>query len=110
MNATTLDLIWPVMVAGGIVTFLIRYSFIAAEGHYRAPGWFVRLLPFVPIAVLAALTVPALVLVNGDVVLGAENARAWAGVVATAVAARWRNTLLTIGAGFAALFVLRALF
>ena len=40
----------PLWIACGLLTFTIRYSFIALEGHYRPPAWFVRWLPFVPIA------------------------------------------------------------
>ena len=99
--------IWALMVVCGLVTFLIRYSFIAAEGHYQPPAWFRRLLPFVPIAALTALTAPELLLLQGEIVLGADNARLWAGVVAIVVAAVWRNTLLTIGVGFLALFLIQ---
>jgi branched-subunit amino acid transport protein len=74
------------------------------KGHYQPPAWFRRLLPFVPIAALTALTAPELLLVQGEIVLGLDNPRLWAGVVAIAVAAVWRNTLLTIGCGFLALF------
>lgn len=94
-------------LACGLVTFAIRYSFIALEGHYRPPGWFVRWLPFVPIAALTALTIPELLLVAGKLQIGADNPRLWAGLVAIAVAAYWRNTLLTIGSGFVALGLLR---
>jgi hypothetical protein len=45
-------------------------------------GWFVRLLPFVPVAALTALTAPDLLLVNGGVELGLGNSRLWAGLVA----------------------------
>lgn len=96
----------PLWLVCGVITFAIRYSFIALEGHYKPPGWFVRWLPFVPIAALTALTVPELVLVAGQLNIG-DNPKFWAGLVAIAVAARWRNTLLTIGAGFAALGLLR---
>lgn len=96
-----------VMLACGLITFAIRLSFIALEGRYRPPGWFVPLLPFVPIAALTALVAPDLLLVDGQVSLGAGNPRFWAGVVAIAVAA-WRGSiLLTIGCGFAALWLLR---
>lgn len=94
-------------LACGLVTFAIRYSFIALEGHYRPPGWFVRWLPFVPIAALTALTLPELLLVAGRLQVGTDNPRLWAGLVAIGVAARWKNTLLTIAAGFAALALLR---
>ncbi len=99
--------LWALMLVCGLVTFLIRYSFIAAEGHYEPPGWFVRLLPFVPVAALTALTVPELLLVDGAIALGRDNPRFWAGLVAVAIAAAWRNTLLTIGGGFAVFFLLR---
>lgn len=101
--------IWWVMMAGGLITFLIRYSFIAAEGLFQPAAWFRRLLPLVPIAALTALVVPDLLLVDGGINVSAENLHLLAGLVAIIVAALWRNTLLTIGAGFAALFLLRTL-
>lgn len=97
----------PLWLTCGIITFAIRYSFIALEGHVRPPSWFVRWLPYVPIAALTALTVPELLLVGGKLGLGADNPRLWAGLVAIGVAGRWRNTLLTIASGFAAFWLLR---
>jgi len=99
--------LWWLMLACGAITFGIRYSFIAAEGHYQPPSWFRRLLPFVPIAALTAIVVPELLLVQGEVILGGGNYRLWAGLIAILVASVWRNTLLTIGSGFVALFVLQ---
>ena len=96
-----------VLVACGLLTFGIRFSFIALEGRYRPPGWFVLLLPFVPIAALTALVAPELLLVGGRLDIGADNPRFWAGLVAIAVAAWRKNTLLTIGSGFAALWLMR---
>jgi branched-subunit amino acid transport protein len=101
--------LWWLMLICGVVTFCIRYSFIAAEGHYQPPAWFRRLLPFVPIAALTALVAPELLLVQGDIILGSGNPRLWAGLVAIVVAAIWRNTLLTIGCGFVALLVLQTI-
>ncbi len=101
--------LWILMLACGVVTFCIRYSFIAAEGLYRPPPWFRRLLPFVPIAALTALVAPEMLLVKGQMILGGDNPRLWAGLVAIVAAALWRNTLLTIGAGFVALFLIQRL-
>jgi len=101
--------IWWLMLACGLITFGIRYSFIAAEGHYQPPAWFRHLLPFVPIAALTALTVPELLLMRGELILGAGNPRLWAGLVAIVVAAIWRNPLLTICCGFLALFLIQRL-
>lgn len=96
-----------VIVACGILTFAIRLSFIALEGRYQPPAWFVRLLPFVPIAALTALVAPELLLVGGRFSIGVDNPRFWAGIVAIGVAAWRRNILLTIGSGFAALWLMR---
>jgi len=99
---------WPAWIwlwlACGLLSFAIRYSFIALEGHYRPPDWFVRGLPFVPIAALTAITVPELLLVAGQMQF-IDNPRLAAGLVAIAVAARWKNTLLTIAGGFVALWL-----
>jgi branched-subunit amino acid transport protein len=97
----------PLWVTCGLITFAIRYSFIALEGYYQPPGWFIRWLPFVPIAALTALTVPELLLVAGKLQAGTDNPRLWAGLAAIAIAARWKNTLLTIAGGFAAFGLLR---
>lgn len=94
-------------LACGVLTFAIRYSFIALEGHYRPPHWFIRGLPFVPIAALTALVAPEVLLLAGKLSLGPDNPRLWAALIAIAVAARWRNTLLTITSGFVALGLLR---
>lgn len=101
--------LWWLMLVCGAITFAIRYSFIAAEGHFQPPSWFRRLLPFVPIAALTALTAPELLLVHGEIMLGGGNPRLWAGLVAIIVAAIWRNAPLTIGCGFLALFLLQGI-
>ena len=101
--------LWGLMLVSGLLTFAIRYSFIAAEGHYQPPPWFALLLPFVPVAALTALTAPELLLVGGALEVGVGNARLWAGLAAIGVAAIWRSTLLTIGCGFLALFLLQKL-
>lgn len=99
--------LWLLMLTCGVITFAIRYSFIAAHGRFRPPSWFVRLLPFVPVAALVALVAPELLLVDGALVLGRANPRLWAGAFAVVLAAVWRNTLLTIGGGFATLMLLQ---
>jgi branched-subunit amino acid transport protein len=99
--------LWLVMFAAGLLTFAIRLSFIALEGRYQPPSWFVAWLPFVPIAALTALVTPDLLLVAGELRLGLDNARLWAGLVAIGVAAWRKNVLLTIGGGFAALWAIQ---
>ncbi len=99
--------LWPTLVAAGLVTFVIRLSFIALEGRYQPARWFVALLPFVPVAALTALVAPDLLLVAGVVSFGGDNPRLWAGLVAIVVAAWRKNILLTIGSGFAVLWLIQ---
>ena len=42
--------VWLTMILCGLMTFIIRLSFIAAEGKVAFPPGFRRLLPFVPVA------------------------------------------------------------
>lgn len=95
----------PLWIACGLLTFAIRFSFIGLEGRFRPPAWFVRWLPFVPIAALTALIVPELALASGK--LQPFSDRMLAGAIAICAAWRWRNTLLTIGSGFVALWLVR---
>lgn len=98
---------WLVMIAGGLVTFLTRLSFIAAEGRFALPAWFRATLPFVPVATLTAIIAPALARPGGAWHLSPGNAQLVAGAVAIAVAAWRRNVLLTIVVGFGVFVALR---
>ncbi|HET6438854.1 MAG TPA: AzlD domain-containing protein [Anaeromyxobacter sp.] len=91
---------WMVMIAGGLVTYLTRLSFIAAEGRLSVPRWFRAMLPFVPIATLTALIAPELLRPGGEWAVSLKNPRLVAGAVAIVTAALARNVLLTIALGF----------
>lgn len=99
MTSTAL---WSTMAAAGLLTFIIRLSFIALEGRASLPGWFREALPYVPVAALTALIAPDLLTHDGALRI-AGNPRLLAGLVAVGVAWRWKNASLTIVAGFAAL-------
>ena len=99
---------WPALVVGGLLTFLIRLSFIALLGRLEVPPLLSRALRFVPAAVLTAIIVPELTVHDGAVDLSTGNHRLLAGLVATAVALRTRSVALTILAGMAALLALQA--
>ena len=95
--------VWLLMIACGAATFLIRLSFIAAEGRVAFPREIRRLLPFVPVATLTALVVPELVMPRGTLWLAWDNARLLAGLAAIAIAATTRSVLWTLVGGFAVL-------
>ena len=63
------------LVAIGVGTYLMRAAFLVTARH-RPPAPVARALPHVGPAVLAAITVPALVAPHGTVSLGRDRARA----------------------------------
>ena len=95
--------VWLTMALCGVATFIIRLSFIAAEGKVAFPPGFRRVLPFIPVATLTALVVPELLLPQGALWLSWSNARLVAGLVAIAIAAATRSVLWTLLSGFAVL-------
>ena len=94
------------MALGGLLTFLTRLSFIAAEGRVSVPRWFRAMLPFVPVATLTALIAPAILRPGGSWADPAANPRLLAGAAAVLVAALSRNVLLTLSLGFATFLAL----
>jgi branched-subunit amino acid transport protein len=73
----------------------------------QLPPLLQRALRFVPAAALTAIITPELLIQNGAIFLSPANARLIAGVIAIVIAWRTKNTLLTIGAGMIALWVLQ---
>lgn len=102
--------IWVIMLAGGLLTFATRLSFIFVFSHARIPDWLLRGLRYVPTAVLAALITPEIFLPGGHFDLSFHNTRLLAGMAAALVAWRTRNAMLTILVGMAALFLLQWIF
>jgi branched-subunit amino acid transport protein len=98
--------IWWVMLAGGLLTFGMRMSFIYLFGRLQIPETVKRSLRFVPTAVLSAIVAPALLMPDNSMDISLGNFRLMAGVVAILVAWRTRNALLTILAGMAALLLI----
>lgn len=96
--------LWLTIIACGIVTFLIRFSFIAIHGRVTMPEWFTRALTFVPIAVLSAITLPEILIQDGGINFSPFNARLLAGIIAVIVAWRTKNVLLTIVVGMLVLW------
>jgi branched-subunit amino acid transport protein len=71
----------------------------------QTPPLLKRALRFVPAAVLTSIWAPELLLQNQVLYVALENERLLAGIVAIAVAWRWRLTSVTIAAGLIALHV-----
>ena len=98
---------WLAIVGVGLVTFLLRASFIVFADPQRFPLFFRRALGFVPPAVLAAIVAPGLLLNQGALDLTLANPRWIAGGLAILVAARTRSVLAAIVSGMGALWLLQ---
>jgi branched-subunit amino acid transport protein len=100
--------IWLVMLLGGLITFGMRFSliYLLTEGRFHVPETLRRSLHYVPPAVFSAIICPELFMHDGTLDVSPDNTRLLAGLVAILVAWFSRNTLLTIGAGMIALFLL----
>ena len=96
---------WPVALAMGAGTFLLRFSFILILDRLTLSDAFTRMLRFIPASVLPALVAPA-VLLHGGVGLAAWE-RPLAGLVAVAVAWRTKSVIATIAGGMGTLWVLK---
>jgi branched-subunit amino acid transport protein len=89
------------LIAGmAIATFLIRYSLIAMSGRIQLSEGFMKLLRYVPPAVLTAIVVPAVLIPTGDTLdLSYGNARLIGAIAAIIVGWKTKNLLLVIVIG-----------
>lgn len=96
--------IWLVIFGLGLGTFVIRFSFLGLIGDRALPDWALRLLRYVPVAVLPGLVAPLTVwpAATGG---ATDPARLIAAAVALIIGALTRNVLGAIFGGMAALYL-----
>ncbi|WP_341676401.1 AzlD domain-containing protein [Niveibacterium sp. SC-1] len=95
------------MLACGLITFLIRLSFLAL-GERFAPGEGARrALHYVPPAVLCALIAPDVLMPAGSLDISLANTHLLAALCAAVVALASRSVLATVCSGLVALWVLQ---
>jgi branched-subunit amino acid transport protein len=99
--------VWVAMAVSGLLTFLVRMSFIGLLGKWQPSPLAQRALRYVPPAVLAAIIVPEVLVREGQ--LDPLNPRLAAALLAAVVARLTRSALLAIMAGMAALLSMQAL-
>jgi len=99
--------IWLTMAAAGLLTYLIRLSFMAILHRWQMPPLLERALRFVPPAVLSAIIFPELFITNGSIHISPANLRLVSGLVAALVGWKTRNILWTIASGMAVLYLLQ---
>lgn len=94
---------WLIILGMSMLTFAQRASFLLLPERVQLPELLKSALRYVPAAVLTAIWAPELLLQKGVISLALGNERLLAGIVAIAVAWRYRVTFGTILAGLAAL-------
>ena len=101
-------MIWLVMIFSGIFTFGTRFVMLTEWVAQGLPRWVIEPLAFVPIAVLTAILVPAVLIDPAtQQIIIFENARFFAAVIATIVALLTRSVIGTISTGLATLWVMQ---
>jgi branched-subunit amino acid transport protein len=101
--------LWGLMVAMGLITFLLRASFIVAQDRIRLPEVVRRGLNYVPAAVLAAMVAPAFIDISGASDPFQQLPRWLAGVVAVLVAIRTKSIIVVLIVGMATLWGVQGL-
>lgn len=104
---TTLSpsVVWSVVFGVAAVAFALRASFLLGIDRLGdLPPTVERVVPFVPIAVIAALTAPNVLVENGALAIGPDNPRFLAGIVGFAVAWVTENQMATVVVGMLALW------
>ena len=100
--------IWLLIFAVGAITYGARLSFIALFARREMPPLLAEALKHVPVAMLTAIVVPAVVFTSpGALSLGVSNPKLIAALVAGAVAWWRQSAVLTIAAGMIVLWSLR---
>jgi branched-subunit amino acid transport protein len=105
MNPTEL---WLTISGMALIIFFVRYVPMALLERFHLPAWAQQALRFVPAATLSGLVLPALLTEQGEWA-GFAHPQLWAGLLALMAAWRFKNTLLTMGVGLLALFLIRLL-
>ena len=103
MNGYSELTIWLIIVAAGLGTYGLRWSFLGAFGNRPMPGWAQKLLRYTAVAVLPAIAAP---LVAWPAATGGQPApaRLIAAAVTMGVGLVTRNVLAAILCGMAALY------
>jgi branched-subunit amino acid transport protein len=90
-----------------VITVVTRGFFLISEKELVLPDWVKRGLRFAPLAALAAVVVPEVVMAHGELIETWKDARLYAAVAATGYYFWRRGILGTIVTGMAVLIPLK---
>jgi len=94
---------WTLAVILGLaaVTVLTRCFFFILDRPWSLPAWAHRALQYAPVAALAGVVAPEVVMANGHLVAGWQDARLFAALADVAVYYWRKSVLLTLVLGMA---------
>ncbi|MDB5941453.1 MAG: branched-chain amino acid transporter [Ramlibacter sp.] len=86
---------WTLLAIAGLaaMTVLSRCFFFILDRHWDLPDWAHRALQYAPVAALAGVVVPEVVMANGQLVTTWQDARLFAALAGVAVYF-WRKSVL----------------
>jgi branched-subunit amino acid transport protein len=95
--------LWTIAVIVGLaaVTVLARCFFFILDRPWSLPTWAQQALNYAPIAALAGVVLPEVVMTNGQLIATLLDARVFAALAAIAVYFWRKNTLLSLLGGMA---------
>lgn len=101
MNRVTDGWTLAVIVGLAAVTVLTRCFFFILDRPWTLPAWAHRALQYAPVAALAGVVAPEVVVANGHLVAGWQDARLFAALAGVAVYYWRKSVLLTLVLGMA---------
>ena len=99
-------MIWLVMIVCGLLTLSMRFVMFSDLAPRQLPGWLEEALGFVPVAVLTAIIVPAVIISSEGGLILAGNSKLPAALVAVTAALVTRSVLATIASGLGSMWIL----
>ena len=99
-------MIWLVMILCGLLTLAMRFVMFSDLAPKQLPAWLEEALGFLPVAVLTAIIMPAVIISPVGGVMLAGNSKLPAALIAVTVALVTRSVLATIASGLGSMWVL----
>ena len=99
-------MIWATIIITGLLTFAMRYVMLSGMAPRKFPAYFKGALKFIPISVLTAIIVPAVLIGEDNNIMLLNNAHLPAAIVAVIAAIVSRSVIMTISVGLGTLWLL----
>ncbi|NPV69371.1 MAG: AzlD domain-containing protein [Firmicutes bacterium] len=96
-----------VILGMALVTYLTRVSLLVLVGRVSLPAPLMAALRYIPIGIITALVVPAILVVGGKIDVSPANLYIPAALASALIAAKWKNILLAMCGGVAVVVIMR---